>query len=70
MAKRTVELELYIFQTTPKAIMVGLFEEDELEPIWLPKRAVDPVSGYELEVSEDPVPMLVPEALALYKGLI
>ena len=67
---KAIELELYIFQTTEKAIMVGLEEDDELEPIWLPKRAVDPVSGYALEISMDPVPMLVPEALALNKGLI
>jgi hypothetical protein len=70
MAKRMIELELYIFTTTDRAIMVGRDEDDETESIWLPKRAVDPLEGYELEESVEPIPMLVPEALALQKGLI
>ena len=70
MAKSMVELELYIFATTERVIMVGREEVDELEEIWLPKRAVDPLEGYALEDSVEPVPMLVPEALALQKGLI
>ena len=65
-----LEMELYIFVTTERAIMVGRHEEDETESIWLPKRAVEPAEGHYLEVSVEPVAMLVPEALALNKGLI
>lgn len=67
---RMIEMDLYIFAATPKAIMVGREEEDELERIWLPKRAVEVADGHELEESVDPVPMLVKQALALQKGLI
>lgn len=67
---KQIELELYIFATTPKAIMVGREAEDELDEIWLPKRAVDLLEGYEFEDSVEPIPMLVTEVLALKKGLI
>ena len=70
MSRKQIELELYIFVATEKAIMVGREEEDETESIWLPKRAVEAADGYELVESDHPIPMLIPEALALKKGLI
>lgn len=71
MSRRTeqIELELIIFRETELAVMVGRDDVDELEEIWLPKRALECAAGFDLVVG-DCVPVLVPEALALKKGLI
>jgi len=68
--RREIELELIIFATTPKAVMVGREDTDEEHEIWLPKRALDFEAGYEPEAGDEDVVILMPEALAVKKGLL
>ncbi|MBL4870455.1 MAG: hypothetical protein JKX72_05830 [Robiginitomaculum sp.] len=65
-----IEIELIIFTATDLAIMVGREDVDELDEIWLPKRAIECADGFDLKPSSDAIPILLPEALALKKGLL
>ncbi len=71
MTERTqIELTLILFVVTEKAVMVGREDTDELDEIWLPKRAIDFESGYIPEAGDEDVVVLMPEALAVKKGLL
>lgn len=71
MSKRKeIELELIIFVVTEKAVMVGRDDTDEEHEIWLPRRAIDFEADYHPEAGDEDVVILMPEALALKKGLI
>ena len=68
--RREIELELIIFVVTEKAVMVGREDTDEEEEIWLPRRSIDFEAGYTPTAGDEDVIILMPEALALKKGLL
>lgn len=68
--RKEIELELIIFVVTEKAVMVGRDDTDEEEQIWLPRRAIDFEAGYHPAAGDEDVVILMPEALALQKGLL
>ena len=71
MSKRNeIELTLILFVVTEKAVMVGRDDTEELDEIWLPRRAIDFEAGYIPEAGDEDVVILMPEALALNKGLL
>jgi len=68
--RQQVELTLDILVKTDKAIMVGNEDIDETDEVWLPLRALDFEVGYTPEEGDDDVVILMPEALAVKKGLL
>lgn len=68
--RKEIELELIIFVVTEKAVMVGREDTDEENEIWLPRRSIDFEAGYNPEAGDEDVVILMPEALAVKKGLL
>lgn len=65
-----IEIELIIFVVTERAVMVGREDVNETDQIWLPRRAIEFEAGYQPEAGDGNIMILMPEALALQKGLI
>ena len=65
-----IEFTVDILAKTPKAIMIGNEHIDESDEVWLPLSGLDFEVGYKPKVDDEDVIVLIPEALALKKGLL